>query len=70
MDMARKIFSLALSVLTKFGHILKSMKTRHSGESRSPEPFIKTGFRLLSAFGGLAGMTQTMSVQHFKKTSK
>ncbi len=52
---------------SKFDHLVKSPKTRHSGESRSLYLFEKAGFRLLSAFGGLAGMTKMVSVQLFTK---
>jgi len=35
---------------------VKSLQSRHPGESRGPEVLEKPGFRLLSASGGFAGM--------------
>ena len=62
---------------TNFVDLLKSPKTLHSSKPRivvqgrrgSQQLFEMTGFRLLSSFGGLAGMTEMASVRLFVKPS-
>jgi hypothetical protein len=43
-----------MNVSGNFDELVKSPKVRHSGESRSPEPIGKTGFRLSSTLHSIA----------------